>query len=130
MSTSPNVTAQIEVMLAAMPVDQRAALQALRETIAGAAPAAEEAISYGMPAFRYHGRSLVSYSAFKAHCSFFPMSSELIEKHKSELAGFSTARGTLRFTPEHPIPRDLVERIVRERMAQIDARPPAGPKRD
>lgn len=121
--TNPTpATAQIEETLAALPARQRAALQALRETIAAAAPEAAETISYGMPAFRYHGRSLVSYAAFKAHCSFFPMSSALIEAHRDELAGFATAKGTLRFTPEHPLPNDLVERIVRERMAQIDER--------
>lgn len=118
--TSP--TAEIDARLAALPADQRAALEALRRTIAAAAPEAEEGISYGMPAFRYHGRALVSYAAFRAHCSFFPMSSELIELHREELAGFSTAKGTLRFTPAHPLPADLVARIVRERMAQIDAR--------
>ncbi len=50
------------------------------------------------------------------------MSSALIEGHRDELAGFATAKGTLRFTPERPLPNGLVERIVRERMAQIDAR--------
>jgi uncharacterized protein YdhG (YjbR/CyaY superfamily) len=129
-SNPPNATAQIDARLAALPADQRAALQSLRETIAAAAPSAEETISYGMPAFRYRGRSLVSYSAFKTHCSFFPMSAELIETHRDELAGFSTSKGTLRFTPEHPIPRDLVERIVRERMAQVDIRTGAKPGRD
>jgi uncharacterized protein YdhG (YjbR/CyaY superfamily) len=54
------------------------------------------------------------------------MSSELIELHRDELADFATAKGTLRFTPGHPIPTDLVERIVRERMAQIDARRTTG----
>jgi uncharacterized protein YdhG (YjbR/CyaY superfamily) len=122
MTDPTRATAQIDARLAALPADQRAALQTLRQRIAAAAPAAEEAISYGMPAFRYHGRSLVSYAAFKAHCSFFPMSSALIEGHRDELAGFATAKGTLRFTPAHPLPNDLVERIVRERMAQIDAR--------
>jgi uncharacterized protein YdhG (YjbR/CyaY superfamily) len=105
-------------------------MQDLRRTIAAAAPGAEEAISYGMPAFRYRGRSLVSYAAFKAHCSFFPMSAELIETHRDELAGYATSKGTLQFTPEHPFPRDLVERIVRERMAQIDMRVAAKPGRD
>jgi uncharacterized protein YdhG (YjbR/CyaY superfamily) len=115
-------TAKIDAMLAAARPDQRVALQTLRETIAAAAPAAEETISYAMPAFRYRGRALVAYSAFKAHCSLFPMSGALVETHRDELADFVTAKGTLRFTPEHPIPKDLVERIVRERMAQIDAR--------
>ncbi|MFI5255167.1 MAG: iron chaperone [Candidatus Limnocylindrales bacterium] len=115
-------TAQIDAMLAAAPADQRAALQTLRETIAATAPEAVETISYSMPAFRYHKRALVSYSAFKKHCSLFPMSGELIEHLGDEVAGFATAKGTLQFTPEHPIPKALVERIVRERMAQIDAK--------
>jgi uncharacterized protein YdhG (YjbR/CyaY superfamily) len=122
MMTPSAATEQIDAMLAALPGDQRAALQTLRETIAGAAPGADETISYGMPAFRYRGRALVSYAAFRAHCSFFPMSSEVIERYRDELSGFSTAKGTLRFTPEHPLPNDLVARIVRDRMAQIDAR--------
>ena len=121
--TDPTVaSARIDARLATLPADQRIARLTLRETIAAAAPEAEEPISYDMPAFRYHGRALVAYSAFKAHCSLFPMSSELIERHRGELAGFATAKGTLQFTPEHPIPTELVERIVRERMAQIDAR--------
>jgi len=122
MTNPTTATAQIDATLAALPADQRTALQALRKTIAAAAPEAVETISYGMPAFRYHGRALVSYAAFKAHCSFFPMSAALIETHRDELAGFATAKGTLRFTPEHPLPNDLVERIVRERMAQVDER--------
>jgi uncharacterized protein YdhG (YjbR/CyaY superfamily) len=122
MTDPKTATAQIDATLAALPTDQRAALQTLRRTIAAAAPEAEEAITYGMSAFRYRGRALVSYAAFRAHCSLFPMSAALVEAHRDELAGFATAKGTLRFTPEHPLPTDLVERIVRERMAQIDAR--------
>jgi uncharacterized protein YdhG (YjbR/CyaY superfamily) len=122
MTDPATATEQVDAVLAALPADQRMALQTLRETIAAAAPEAEEAISYGMPAFRYRGRALVAYAAFKAHCSLFPMSAALIEAHHDELSTFATAKGTLHFTPEHPLPRDLVELIVRERMAQTDAR--------
>jgi uncharacterized protein YdhG (YjbR/CyaY superfamily) len=115
-------TEQIDAILDAAAPDQRAALQALRETIAAAAPEAEETISYSMPAFRYRGRALVSYSAFKNHCSLFPMSAELIERHPEKLGAFATTKGTLRFIPAHPIPSDVVTWLVRERVAQIDAR--------
>ena len=115
-------SAWIDATLAALPSDQRAALQALRQTIAAAAPEAVETISYGMPAFRYHGRALVSYSAFKEHCSLFPMSASLIASYGDDLADFATAKGTLRFTPEHRLPVSIVERIVRDRMTQIDSR--------
>ena len=113
-------SAWIDAYLAALPSDQRAALQALRETIAAAAPSAVEAVSYGMPAFRYRGRALVSYLAAKAHCSLFPMGSAAIEHLRDELAEYSTSKGTIRFTPEHPLPLDLVIRIVQARMTAVD----------
>jgi uncharacterized protein YdhG (YjbR/CyaY superfamily) len=122
MAGMTTATEQIDAMLAEASPDQREVLQALRETIAAAAPEAEETISYSMPAFRYHGRALVSYSAFKDHCSLFPMSAELIERHPDKVGGFATAKGTLQFTPSHPIPAEVVTWLVRERMAQIDAR--------
>lgn len=122
MDDPTTASAWIESRLAGLPENQRAALQSLRDTIAAAAPDAQDTISYAMPAFRYHGRALVAYNAFKTHCSLFPMGSEIIERHADKFAGFSTTKGTLQFTPEHPIPKDLVELIVRERMAAIDAR--------
>ena len=112
MTEASTDTSRIEGYLAAATPDQRVALQNLRETIAAAAPEADEIISYSMPAFRYHGRALVSYSAFKSHCSLFPMTQALILANPERVvAGFATAKGTLHFTPEHPLPRDLVEWI-------------------
>jgi len=115
-------TAQIDAYLATLEEDKRAALRALRATIAAAAPEAVEAISYGLPAFRYHGRPLVSYHAARAHCSLFPMSGAVMGAHRARLAGFdATAKGTIRFAPERPLPVDVVASIVRDRMAEIDA---------
>jgi len=114
-------TAQIDAYLAGLPAHQRAALQSLRETIAAAAPEAEEGLSYGVPAFRYRGRPLVSYVAAKAHCSFYPMSPKVVDDHRSELTDFDLAKGTVRFAPDHPVPADLVARMVRARMAETDA---------
>ncbi len=59
-------------------------------------------------------------AAAKGHCSFFPMGPSMIEAHRDELAGFDTAKGTIRFTPSTPIPSELVTRIVRGRIAEID----------
>ena len=105
MTDPTTATAQIDATLAALPADQRAALQTLRQTIATVAPEATETISYGMPAFRYHGRALVSYAAFKAHCSFFPMSSTLIQAHHDELAGIRHGQGHAPVHARAPSPR-------------------------
>ncbi len=120
-STVAEARAQIDTELAALPDDMRAAMDALRRTIQAAAPDAVEAISYGAPAFRYRDRPLVAYRAARNHCSFFPMSPAVIEAHRAELTGYDTAKGTIRFTPERPMPEALVRRIVHERMAEIDA---------
>ncbi len=114
--------AEIDAWLAGVAdPEQRAALERLRGVIRAAAPDAEEAISYAVPAFKYRGRPLVSYAAAKDHCSFFVMSGTALEPFADELAGFSTAKGTVRFQPNQPIPDDLVARLVKARMAETDA---------
>ncbi len=100
-----------------LPVDVRELLQNLRDTIKSVAPQAEELISYGMPAFKYHGM-LVYFSAFKNHCSFFPGNSSLIAKMEKELKPYKTAKGTIQFTVEKPLPAVLVKKIVKARMKE------------
>ena len=116
-----SATATIDAYLASLPADQRSALQALRQTIAAAAPDAEEALSYGIPAFRYRSRPLVSYVAATSHLGFYPMSPQVVDAFRDELTDFSLAKSTIRFTPDHQIPAELVGRIVRARKAETDA---------
>jgi uncharacterized protein YdhG (YjbR/CyaY superfamily) len=115
----PAGTAAVEAYLANAREEHRPALQALRATIAAAVPEAVEGISYGIPGFKYRGKGLAWYADFKAHCSFFPGGTA--RNYRAELEGFRLSKGTIQFTPDHPIPADLVTRIVRDRMAQIDA---------
>ena len=115
----PEGTVAVDAYLADAPPEPRAALQALRETIAAAVPDATEGISYGIPGFRYKGKGLAWYASFKAHCSFFPGGTA--QDYADELASFKLAKGTVQFAPDRPIPPDLVTRIVRDRVAVIDA---------
>ena len=116
------VPSTIDDYLSRVPEEMRVALNNLRETIAAAVPEATEGISYAMPAFRYRGRPLVGFAAFKNHCSFFPMSPEVLDSLEGELGAFRTSKGTVSFSPDAPIPRDLVEKIVKARMQEIDVR--------
>jgi uncharacterized protein YdhG (YjbR/CyaY superfamily) len=120
-SEATSATATIDAYLASLSADQRDALQSLRAMIAAAAPEAEEGLSYGIPAFRYRSRPLVTYLAAKSHLSFYPMSPQVVDDLRDELKDFSLAKGTIRFTPDHPIPSDLVRRIVRARIGETDA---------
>lgn len=102
--------------------DARAALGDLRRTIAETAPNATEGKSYDMPAFKYQGRALVGFAAFKNHCSFFPMSVAVIGQYADELGPHRTSKGTVQFTPDDPLPRSVVASIVRARVREIDER--------
>ncbi len=114
--------ATVPEYLRAVPPKSRAALQKIRRTIKAAAPGAVDAISYGMPAFKYRGRMLVCYAAFKDHCSFFPASYAVITANRAALKSFETAKGTIRFVPEKPLPVTLVKRMVKARVRETDAR--------
>jgi len=113
--------ANVEEYLSAIPPDYRAALEKLRKQIKAAAPGATETISYQMPAFRDRDLLLVSYAAFRDHCSLFPMSKKVIEDDEG-LAPYATGKGTLRFHIDHPIPANLVKKIVEARLVENAAR--------
>ena len=112
------VEATVDAFLAKVPEPAHAALQKLREQIRSAAPGAEELINYGVPMFRLGGKNLVSFAAAKTHCSFFVQSPTVMEQFASDLAGYDTSKGTIRFKPDRPIPAALVKRIVKARIAE------------
>jgi len=101
--------------LSQVPEPQREALEKLRRTIKSIVPDAVEVISYQIPTFKLNGRMLVSYAAFKHHCSFFPGAGP-IEMHANDLKSFQTSKGTIQFTPEHPLSTALVKKLVKTRI--------------
>lgn len=85
-------------------------LYKLREQIKEAAPEAEERIAYKMPTYYYHG-NLVHFAAYKNHIGFYPTPSA-IEAFQDELSEYKSAKGSVQFPFDKPIPYELVRRIV------------------
>src|SRR5712692_1607157 len=103
--------------LAGVPEPARSTLNKVRAAIRSAVPPeATEAISYGMPAFKYKG-VLVWFAAFSNHCSLFPGAS-VIEAFKHELRNFQTSKGTIHFPVDKPLSAALVKKLVKARIAQ------------
>ena len=88
------------------------------KTIKSLVPDVTEVISYRIPAFKYKGRQLVAFAAFKNHCSFFPMSLSVMEAHKRELRSYDTFKGTIHFPASKPLPATLVTRLVKASIAE------------
>ena len=112
----------VDSYLALVPEPAHTTLKKVRTAIRSVVPAeATEGISYGMPAFRYKG-ALVGYAAFRDHCSFFPMQASLIDEMKDELKSYRTAKGTLQFSQEKPLPVALLKKMVKLRVAENEIR--------
>ena len=105
----------IDTYIASQPQEIRPVLEKMRHIIKSAAPKAEEVISYGMPAFKYHGM-LVGFAAWKNHTGFYPWGSKAILEFKKELEGYETSKGAIRFPNEKPLPVTLIKKIVKFRM--------------
>ena len=121
--TTPEIgKAEVEAYIAGVPEPARATLERLRAIIRVAAPkSATEELAYRIPSFHYKG-SLVSYAAFKNHCSFFPMGARAIEEFAEELAGYRVTKGTIHFALDEPLPKALITKMVKACVWRNEAR--------
>jgi uncharacterized protein YdhG (YjbR/CyaY superfamily) len=89
--------------LATVPEPQKAELERIRQAVRREVPEAEEGVSYGMPAFKYKKRPLLA-----------------VDAARNELVGFELSKGTVRFTPDKPIPDSALKRLLDHRLREIE----------
>jgi uncharacterized protein YdhG (YjbR/CyaY superfamily) len=97
----------------------RSTLQTLRRTILEIVPDADEVISYRVPAFRVGGETVAGFAAFKNHLSYLPFSGSVLSQLAEELDGYAMTKSSLHFAVDHPLPRALVKKLIKMRLAQI-----------
>jgi uncharacterized protein YdhG (YjbR/CyaY superfamily) len=108
------VPGTVDDYIAAAPAEMRPGLELLRKLIRAAAPKGEEGISYGVPAYKYYGM-LIFFGAAKNHLALYGAVPPRFER---ELAAYDTSKGTIRLSPDRPIPAALVKKLVSARVAQ------------
>jgi uncharacterized protein YdhG (YjbR/CyaY superfamily) len=106
--------------LSKFPVSQREALAETRARISAALPGAHEEIAWGMPAFLIGDDNVLCYSGFSDHNSLFP-GSHVQDVLVKDLAGFPTTKGTIHFDLEAAFPVALLQKILKVRIAEINA---------
>ena len=111
-------TEEIDAYLAALEEPKRSTLHALRRTILGIIPEAEQCISYQMPAFRLRGKVIAGFAAFKSHLSYLPHSGSVLPELQDEVAGYETTKGSLHFPIDSPLPQALVKKLIDVRISQ------------
>ena len=106
----------IDEYIRAAPKEAQEKLREMRACIRAAAPGAKEGLKWGMPAFSYR-RILVTFAGFKNHIGFYPTPSAVTAFAK-ELSKFSTAKGSIQFPLEEPLPLSLVRKITAFRVKE------------
>ena len=106
----------IDEYIGCFPKDIQKLLNSMRSTISKAAPAAEEAMKYGLPTLVLEG-NLVHFGAFKNHIGFYPAPSGIIA-YKKELAVYESSKGAVQFPFDKPLPLALITRIVKFRITE------------
>jgi uncharacterized protein YdhG (YjbR/CyaY superfamily) len=98
---------------------KRATLKKLRETILDVIPEAEQGLSYEVPAFRLRGKVVAGFAAFQNHLSYLPFSGSVFSELKEDLVAYSKSKGALRFAIDEPLPKELVEKLIKVRISQL-----------
>ena len=118
----------IDAYLATVPADRRAALEKLRRAIRSVVPAAEECISYSMPAFRHRGHVIAGFLATAKGCSYYPFSGTTLTTLSPALAAYGRTKSALHFDPARPLPVALVRKLLAARIAELGPAAEPAPK--
>lgn len=110
------IAKDIDSFIADFPLETQNLLQQVRETIKKAAPEAQETINYGIPTFKLNG-NLVHFSGYRYHIGFYPGAAG-IKVFEKEISKYKSAKGSVQFPLNQPIPFDLITRITKFRVQQ------------
>jgi uncharacterized protein YdhG (YjbR/CyaY superfamily) len=110
----------VDVYISTAPRGLQGKLKQLRAIIRKTAPQAEERISYGMPYYGYKGR-VAYFRLWKGHIGLY-IPPPVIQEHKPELKSYQTARATVRFPLDKPLPVALIKKLVKARLKKNEGR--------
>jgi uncharacterized protein YdhG (YjbR/CyaY superfamily) len=101
----------VDAYIATFPSATRAALEAIRRTIASALPEAEEFFSYKMPAYRMNGNYVIYFAGYAKHVSLYPVHGAP-PALADALGPYLSGKATAKFPLDKPVPLELVSAIA------------------
>lgn len=93
-------------------------LKKVRQTIKAVIPQAQEMMKYGIPTFQIDNKNVVHFGAWQTHVGFYP-TPDGISAFKKEFSKYKSAKGSVQFPLDKPMPLALIKRVVRFRLDQI-----------
>ncbi|MEY4411446.1 MAG: hypothetical protein RLZ69_1020 [Actinomycetota bacterium] len=111
--------ATVDEYLAELPEPKRGTLQQMRELLLEIRPDLQETIGWGAPIFKLNGKNVAGLCAFKNHLVYSPQSSAVLEALEAQLAEYVTAKSSLQFAVDKPLPKPLVKALLEARIAEL-----------
>jgi uncharacterized protein YdhG (YjbR/CyaY superfamily) len=99
------------------PNESQKKLHEIYKAIRSVAKDAEEGLKWSMPAF-WQKRILVTFAAFKNHIGFYPTPSA-VSAFKQKLMKYKTAKGSIQFPLNKPLPIPLIKAITKFRIKEL-----------
>lgn len=110
---------EVDAYLAKVGQPHRSTLKEMRIRIREVIPNSEEGIAWGMPVYKVEGKYVAGFAAFKNHCSYFPYSGGVTETLFLDLEKYVTSKGTVHFPIDKPLPKTLIRKLVKVRLAEL-----------
>lgn len=114
MPTKPQTVSEY---ISSAPKESQKRLKEIRKCLKSVSPKAIESLKWGIPAFSYD-RILFAYAGFKKHIGLYPTPSAILE-FKKELENLKTAKGSIQFPLDKPLPINLIKKIAKFRIKEL-----------
>lgn len=110
----------IKEYLDAITPEQRSEYERIKAIVYEVTPDAEETISYGMPTFKYKGKPLLYFGAFKNHMSVFPTPEPVLKlQAEGKLTNLKVSKGTVQFANNSQLPKEIIQEMIKIRLDTI-----------
>lgn len=108
---------EVDQYISQFPEEVQEILKKVRSLILKCAPDAVELMSYGMPGYKLNKKPLVYFAGYKNHLGFYATPSG--HSHfQEQLSRYKQGKGSVQFPLIEDIPYDLIEEMVRFRVAE------------
>lgn len=110
---------EIDAYIAGYSGEVRERLETLYALIREEAPQTTQRICMSMPTFDLGGKWFVHFAGYDKHIGFYPQP-DGIEAFKEQLSGYKTAKGSVQFPNNKPMPYDLIREMIRYKLAAYE----------
>jgi len=113
----PKKPQNVSEYINAAPKEAQRKLRQMRACLRKATRGAEESLKWGMPSYSLK-RILFSFAGYRHHIGFYPTPGA-VRAFAKDLSKFKTAKGSIQFPLDRPLPLPLIRKIVAFRIREL-----------